>query len=123
MVGSDAREMAAQVGAAPGGGTWDVGREQPAALSAGGVVGGVVPSVTVAPGADPGEVLAGCARILADARRVGSGYVGWWTDGDTGTLWLDVVDVVPVEQAGTLARERGELAFWDAGAGVEVRVA
>lgn len=45
-------------------------------------------------------------------------YVGSWVDSDTGTLYLDVVEIFPREEiveAIAAGRDRNQIAIWDAG--------
>ena len=50
-------------------------------------------------------------------------YVGSWVDSDTGTLYLDVVEVFAREDiadAIAAGRDRNQIAIWDAGRGEEI---
>jgi len=50
-------------------------------------------------------------------------YVGSWVDSDTGTLYLDVVEVFAREEiaeAIAAGRDRDQIAIWDAGRGEEI---
>lgn len=50
-------------------------------------------------------------------------YVGWWTDAETGKVWLDAVEWIPtLSGAASIARNRGEIAFWDIANDREIRV-
>lgn len=41
-------------------------------------------------------------------------YVGWWTDSETGKLWLDTTTwTANYNQAEQWTTDRGEIAFWD----------
>lgn len=52
-----------------------------------------------------------------------SAYVGWWTDEETGKVYVDGTDWYGTEHvAATVARERHEIAFWDIGAEREIRL-
>jgi hypothetical protein len=45
--------------------------------------------------------------------RVGADYLGWWTDEETGKLWVDATSWhADYDEAERLCRERGEIAFW-----------
>lgn len=51
-------------------------------------------------------------------------YVGWWTDQETGKLYLDGTDWIESEfTASQLGRLREEIAIWDIGNGRELRFA
>lgn len=51
-------------------------------------------------------------------------YVGWWTDEETGKLYLDGSDWIEAEfTASQIARLRHEIAFWDIGNEREIRLA
>lgn len=44
---------------------------------------------------------------------LGAEYLGWWTDEETGKLWVDASDwFAEYEQAETVCRARGEIAFY-----------
>lgn len=52
-----------------------------------------------------------------------STYVGWWTDEETGKVYVDGTDWIGTELvAEAVARDRSEIAFWDIGAAREIRV-
>lgn len=61
-------------------------------------------------------VLGALAHLHPDAR-----YIGWWTDGDR--FYIEPSDWVASEvEALSLARERGELAFFDIAGRADVRL-
>ena len=46
--------------------------------------------------------------------RVGAGYVGWWTDEETGKVYIDGTTWHETyDEAERVTRERNEIAFWD----------
>ena len=52
-----------------------------------------------------------------------SAYVGWWTDEETGKVYIDGTDWISTQfGAEYVARQRGEIAFWDIGAAREIRL-
>ncbi len=55
--------------------------------------------------------------------RAHAAYVGWWTDEETGKVYVDQTDWLPTENAAAkVARGRHEIAFWDIGHAEEIRV-
>lgn len=67
----------------------------------------------------------GALRRLASFLEAQSApYVGWWTDSDTGKVYVDGTDWYEGEfEAGKAARTRGEIAFWDIARERELRIA
>lgn len=71
------------------------------------------------------------ANRSASLRKIGefvegteARYVGWWTDSETGKVYVDGTDWFASEYAaGRSARERKEIAFWDIERERELRVA
>lgn len=60
-------------------------------------------------------------RMLSEL--TGQSLIGWWTDPETGIVHIDPVEhVADYETAVAHARQRGELAIWDAREDREVRV-
>jgi len=92
--------------------------------SAGYVVGNPRHTLTLTQ-ADRDDVLGTFDRIetwLHHAATI-TGYVGSWIDTDTGTLYLDVVDILPERVAAeNLGRERGELAIYCLHRAEEIRL-
>jgi hypothetical protein len=93
------------------GGTYSVdGHDVP---ETGYFVGGAVPSL-INPTPD---------QITAFIETAGADYVGFWEDSETLALYIDAVDWTPSESyARRLSELRGEIAYWDALKGAEVRV-
>lgn len=48
-------------------------------------------------------------------------YWGIWQDSETGLVYVDTVEIMPVEKAIEIAKARGEIAVWDFEKG-EIRV-
>ena len=56
--------------------------------------------------------------------RLNTSFVGWWTDPETGKVWLDGVEwYLSHDVAASVARRHGELAFWDIARQRELRLA
>lgn len=102
----------------PEGGTFDLtGRELP---DWGYFVGGACPPVVVRGEFTP----AYAAHVDRFAQEAPAAFVGWWTDEETGWLYVDATDWYASEHvAATQARKRGEIAFWDISRAREVRIA
>ena len=50
-------------------------------------------------------------------------YLGWWTDGETGLLWVDGSDwFADREDAVAAGNERGEIAIYDVANQAEIRL-
>lgn len=46
--------------------------------------------------------------------RTTARYIGWWTDAETGKVYVDQSDwIAGYAEAENTARTRGEIAFWD----------
>lgn len=76
-------------------------------------VGGAVPSLI-----NPTR-----AQVIDFVETAGSDYVGFWEDSETLALYIDAVDHTESEPfARRLSILRGEIAYWDAAKGAEVRV-
>jgi hypothetical protein len=80
-------------------------------------VGGVVtPLILDTPSQHPRwdrEAMDGFIEYL-NSPAVGALYLGWWTDEETGTLWVDGTTWhADYDEAERTTRERGEIAFWD----------
>lgn len=73
-------------------------------------VGGIVAALIV--GEEPERVeIDSFIAYLTD--RIGADYVGWWTDGETGQLYIDGTTWhADYDEAERLCRERGEIALW-----------
>lgn len=78
-------------------------------------VGGIVPSLVVPAGTDlrqVREIIDEFAEYLRD--EVGAEYLGWWTDEETGCVYLDGTTWHWSEfLAGRTGRERHEIAIFD----------
>lgn len=56
--------------------------------------------------------------------RVGADYLGWWTDEETGKLWVDATSWHETEfEAGRVGRQRREIAIYDVANQHELRLA
>lgn len=76
-------------------------------------VGGAVPSLI-----DPTR-----QQMIDFIETAGADYVGFWEDSADGKIYIDAVDHTDSEAfARRLAILRGEIAYWDANKGEEVRV-
>lgn len=76
-------------------------------------VGGAVPSLI-----NPTR-----EQVIDFVETAGADYVGFWEDSETLALYIDAVDWTDSEPyARRLAILRGEIAYWDASKGEEVRV-
>lgn len=79
-------------------------------------------------GASEPLVLAAAAALTPAAlgvflRSLRARYVGWWTDSETGSLWVDGSDwYQSLSAALSTARMRGEIAIFDVANGKEIRV-
>lgn len=98
-----------QILAAREGGTVSLeGRDLP---TTGYFVGGIVAALIVGDEPERAEIDTFIA-YLTD--RIGADYVGWWTDLETGQLYIDGTTWhADYDEAERLCRERGEIAFWD----------
>lgn len=64
------------------------------------------------------------ALIRMFCERAQSSWVGWWTDEETGKVYVDQTDWLTAQDlAARAARRRHEIAFWDIGREREIRVA
>lgn len=62
------------------------------------------------------------ATLDAFVQNAPSRYVGWWTDSETGKVWVDTVSWAgKLGEAYRLAVCRGEIAFWDIASDAEIR--
>lgn len=109
--------IADRIAESPEGGTLSVrGHEAP---GTGYMVGGAGPCL-VFPGGRVDRYL--LLRFL-DRSPASDSWVGWWTDGATGRLYVDWSTRVGSEHnARDIASARGEIAFWDLANEREVRV-
>lgn len=65
-----------------------------------------------------------CDRLARFLRWAPSEFIGWWTDEVTGLVWIDCSDWYGNRRvARGVTTKRSEIAFWDIGNSVEVRVA
>jgi hypothetical protein len=101
----------------PQGGTVDLlERELP---KGGYFVGGAAEPLVLRPTAAPSLH----AMTQAFTSKVHSRYVGWWTDSESGLLYIDATDWFPsLATATAVGRSRGEIAIFDIAAGEEVRL-
>lgn len=109
------RVNARQVKSNPTGGTISTdGRPLP---KTGYYVGGAGP-LLVFPAADR------ITGLIADYFRwTQSPYAGWWTDSETGKVYVDECTHLEHREAAlALAASRGELAIWDVANAAEIRV-
>lgn len=61
------------------------------------------------------------ASYLTDSVR--AHYLGWWTDGETGKIWVDGTTWHATElEAGQVGRERREIAIYDVASQRELRL-
>lgn len=66
----------------------------------------------------------GIQEFLTGIELDGVMYVGWWTDSETGKLWLDTVTwTANYNQAEQWCTDREEIAFYDIARAREVRPA
>lgn len=100
----------------PEGGTFDLtGRELP---DWGFFVGGAADPVVIRGEFTPSLAI----QVDRFARSAPAAFVGWWTDSETGWLYVDATDwYASLEVAAWQSRERGEIAFWDIANAQEVR--
>lgn len=62
------------------------------------------------------------SMVEAFLKTVQSAYVGWWTDSETGLLYVDATDwFANLEIAERASRKRKEIAFWDIEGSKEIR--
>ena len=63
-------------------------------------------------------------RIATLVEDASAAYVGWWTDSETGKVYVDETSWHVVKAAAFhAALTRGEIAFWDVKEGREIRTA
>lgn len=88
-------------------------------------VGGIVSSLIIdedALAADAQDNIGTFVDYLTDT--VAADYVGWWTDEDTGALYVDGTTWHETEfEAGKVGRERHEIAIYDIARERELRLA
>lgn len=67
--------------------------------------------------------LSGALRVIAEfVKSTPARYAGWWTDSDTGKVYVDGTTWhANYNDAEAVTRERGEIAFWDIGRAREIR--
>lgn len=109
-----------QIIESPEGGT--VGRDGRDTPDHGFFVGGHGQPIVFSAGA---EYTADLERQVNDwIRKSNAPFIGWWTDEETGKLYLDGSDYVESEFTATqLGRLREEIAVWDIGNERELRLA
>lgn len=118
MTVTEAREIITRIAGEPAGGTLPTrGHVVPAR---GYMVGGAWPTIVLEPGQSVETMR---PRLEAFIMRLPTPYVGWWEDTQSGRLYVDGADWFAVrEDAERVARDRGEIAFWDLSAGAEIRL-
>lgn len=85
------------------------------------VVGGAGDSVVVRANAARSHIIATVHAFVSDAPILGGEGVGYWRDAATGRVWLDRVSFYSyAPTAREVARDRGEIAVWDATDAVEI---
>lgn len=107
-------EIVEQIFASPEGGTASLNGEKLPAYGC--FVGGLVSPLILGNGPEftpdakwDAEVFVAHLRLNTDA-----GYVGWWTDEETGKLWVDGADwYSSVAKARVIGRQRHEIAIYD----------
>jgi hypothetical protein len=114
------RDIIARIMASPEGGT--VSRTEREEPTYGFFVGGHGQPIVFSAGS---EFTPDLERQIIDwLRKCSAPFVGWWTDGETGKLYLDGSDWIEAQfTAAQVARLRKEIAFWDIGNDRELRVA
>lgn len=102
---------------APEGGTFDLTRRELPTF--GYYVGGAAAPLII-----QGEVTPAVARTIESfALEAPAAFVGWWTDSETGLLYVDATDwYASHDVAYRQSEARREIAFWDISAQQEVRV-
>lgn len=88
-------------------------------------VGGMVSPLVL----EPEELLLSTGHEMIDTfvtyllDRVSADYLGWWTDEETGKLWVDATSWHETEwEAGRVGRQRREIAIYDAANQRELRL-
>lgn len=107
----DVNAITEQILSTPDGGTARRdGRKLP---SSGYFVGGAGRALVIEPGPDA-STRDRVREFLRGIDLDGAMYVGWWTDEETGKLWLDTTTwTASYNQAEDWCSERDEIAFWD----------
>lgn len=94
--------------------------------STGYFVGGVVSALIIEPENDtPEEQVEALDHFVeyVSGPRVAADYLGWWTDEETGKLWVDATSWHPTEyEAGLFGRGRREIAIYDIAKERELRL-
>lgn len=109
-----------QIQNSPEGGT--AGRDGRGIPSTGYFVGGHGDAVVFGAGGELPSDLE--YRVNEWLRSCGAPYIGWWTDEETGKLYLDGSDWIETEfTASQLGRLRKEIAIWDIANRRELRFA
>lgn len=110
-------KIVAKILVSPGGGTVRVSDRIDRLPESGYFVGDGRKGLVCPAGMASRSVVLGAVVHLHAAAR----FIGWWTDGDR--FYIEPSDWVPSEvEALALARERGELAFFDVARQADIRV-
>lgn len=107
---------------ATGGATLDLALQSP---TDGFIVGGIVPSLTIAPsdGLDHADKIRLTAGFVMRNSDIPGAYFGSWLDVETGIIHVDVSERFESETAArTASLARDEIAYWDVSGAREVRV-
>lgn len=82
-------------------------------------VGGITSALVYGPQDGPEDVI----EFVRYLDNLGAEYVGWWTDQETGALWIDGSDHFAQQWfAEGIARDRGEIAIYDIANQAEIRL-
>lgn len=112
------------IAASPEGGTVSlIGEDLP---TTGYFVGGMVSPLVLGNGIDftPDALFEIDVFVDYVRTRVGAEFIGWWTDEETGKVWIDATDWYETEfRAGRAGRRRREIAIFDIARQCELRLA
>lgn len=87
-------------------------------------VGGVVSPLILEPTESPADQREALEAFVPYLQSMGVAYLGWWTDEETGKLWVDGTSHHSTEfVAGRIGRRRREIAIFDIARERELRLA